>query len=256
MVSPSKDSLDAVLSERHAILRALLEHPHSKRDIEETLNCSRSTVDRAIRDLRDNELIQYEEGVWTPTLLGRCACHTRDSYHDHLRDLVDAASLLGHLPFNSPVRSSFFQGASIFEGELSAPDAIMTEFLDRVEKATTIRVLSPVILIGFAETFYDAVTAGDDYVLDMIIPDDVFEYVHATYPTLTEEMLNDPYVHLDRTAIPFRFGLWTADTDHVGILIFTDSGIAGMLVNDTTEALTWASEQYKRIEQDAEQITL
>lgn len=43
-----------------------------------------------------------------------------------------------------------------------------------------------------------------------------------------------------------QFGLWIADDDSVGLLLFGDSGIRGILMNGSTLALAWADDQYER----------
>jgi len=44
MVLSSGDDLDAVLTERHSYLRALIEQPRSKRELEDAVDFSRSTL--------------------------------------------------------------------------------------------------------------------------------------------------------------------------------------------------------------------
>ncbi|MCG1008357.1 transcriptional regulator FilR1 domain-containing protein [Halorubrum lacusprofundi] len=63
-------------------------------------------------------------------------------------------------------------------------------------------------------------------------------------------------MHLCRTSIPFSFGLWIVDSEEAGIIIFTEQGIRGILMNDTDDALTWATNQYERAKQDADPIFL
>jgi len=113
------------------------------------------------------------------------------------------------------------------------PDAVMQRLLDSVEHATEVCVATPVVVTGFAEKFYECVRIGESASLEMILPAQVFEQVHAAFPTLTNELMNDGNVCLYRASIPFSFGLWIADADEVGIVVFTEQGLAGILVNDT-----------------------
>jgi hypothetical protein len=63
-------------------------------------------------------------------------------------------------------------------------------------------------------------------------------------------------VRLYRASIPFSFGLWIADEDEVGIVVFTEQGLGGILVNDIDDALDWATDQYERVKQDADSVFL
>jgi len=71
------------------------------------------------------------------------------------------------------------------------PDAVMQRLLDSVEHATEVCVATPVVVTGFAEKFYECVRIGESASLEMILPAQVFEQVHAAFPTLTNELMND-----------------------------------------------------------------
>jgi len=233
MVLSSGDDLDAVLTERHSYLRALIEQPRSKRELEDAVDFSRSTLDRALRDLAAADLARYEDGVWTPTLLGWCSYRAQEAYRDRLSTLAEATPLLEHLSLDGPLGCAFLDDADVYEADPSMPDAVMQRLLDSVEHATEVCVATPVVVTGFAEKFYECVRIGESASLEMILPAQVFEQVHAAFPTLTNELMNDGNVCLYRASIPFSFGLWIADADEVGIVVFTEQGLAGILVNDT-----------------------
>ncbi|WP_096396405.1 winged helix-turn-helix domain-containing protein [Halorubrum trapanicum] len=256
MPRPPDDCLDAVLTERHPFLRALIEQPRSKCDLEDEIDGSRSTLDRALRDLADAELATYEDGVWKPTPLGRCSYRTRNAYLERLENLAEVAPLFNELSSGSPVDCAFVIGADVHETDPSMPDAIMQTLLDSVEGGQVVSVVTPVVVTGFAEDFYERVSRGKNYSLELLIPPDVFERTRAAFPTLTDELLDDENVSLHTASIPFSFGLWIVDSAEAGIIIFTDQGVRGILVNDTTEALDWATEQYERVKQDADPVFL
>jgi len=90
----------------------------------------------------------------------------------------------------------------------------------------------------------------------MIIPPEVHAWFHSTYPSISTDVLNDPDVDVLRASIPFSYGLSIFDHDRAGITIFTEQGIAGLIVNDTDDALSWAEKQYERVKQNADPILL
>lgn len=45
------------------------------------------------------------------------------------------------------------------------------------------------------------------------------------------------------------------DDAEAGVVVYTDTGIRGVAVNDTEEALAWAREQYGRVVERAEVVT-
>lgn len=256
MVRPLGDCLDSVLAERHSYLRALIEQPRAKCDLEDELDGSRSTLDRALRDLADADLATYEDGVWKPTLLGRCSYKTREGYLHHIESLSKAGPLVNDLSSGSPVNCAFVIEADVYETDPSMPDAIMQTLLDSVEGGQEVSVVTPAVITGFAEDFYERVNRGGNYSLELLIPPDVFERTRTAFPSLTDKLLNDENVSLYTISIQFRFGLWIVDSAEAGIIIFTDQGVRGILVNDTTEALDWATDQYERMKQDADPVFL
>ena len=256
MPRPPGDCLDSVLVERHSYLRALIDQPRSKCDLEDEIDGSRSTLDRALRDLADADLATYEDGVWKPTPLGRCSYRTRNAYLERLENLAEAAPLFNELSSGSPVDCAFVIGADVHEADPSMPDAVMQRLLDSIEGGQDVSVVTPVVVTGFAEEFYECVSQGESYSLELLIPPDVFERTRAAFPTLTDELLDDENVSLHTASIPFSFGLWIVDSAEADIIIFTDQGVRGILVNDTTEALDWATEQYERVKQDADPVFL
>lgn len=256
MPHPAGDCLDAVLTERHSYLRALIKQPRSKCDLEDKLDSSRSTLDRAFRELADADLAKYENGVWKPTLLGRCSYKMRETYLNQLESLVEAAPLFNDLSSESPVDCTFLAGANVYNADPSMPDAVMQTLLRSVEEGQNVSVATPVVVTGFAEDFYECVKSGGNYSLEFLVPLDVFERVRAVFPTLTDELLSDENVSLHTTSIPFNFGLWVVDTEEAGIIVFTEQGVGGILVNDTTDALDWATNQYERAKRDAEPVLL
>lgn len=67
----SPPELSTTLAKRFECLAALVDQPRTKSELDEVLDYSRSTLDRAIRDLRDVNLVAYEDGIWKPTFLGQ-----------------------------------------------------------------------------------------------------------------------------------------------------------------------------------------
>jgi len=117
-------------------------------------------------------------------------------------------------------------------------------------------VVTPVIITGFAEQFYEHVSSSKDYSLELSVPSDVFERSRATFPELTNKLFEDENVSLYTVSIILNSGLWIVDSTEAGIIVFNDHGVRGILMNDTSAALDWAKEQYGRAKQDADPVYL
>lgn len=179
MPSSPDENLDALLVDRSVYLRALIEHSRSKNDLEANFDCSRSTLDRALSDLADAGLVEYEDGVWSPTLLGVCSIHARDAYLDQLADLADAAPILNALPADSPVDCAFLDGVDISEADPSMPDAVIQQIVTLVENAPEVALATPVLPLSVARSICDQV-ATETTTVELLVPSTVFEQAHAS----------------------------------------------------------------------------
>ena len=88
----------------------------------------------------------------------------------------------------------------------------------------------------------------------MIVKPTLFEQLRAHNASVMTEAVDDDWVTFFTAEISVSFGLWIADDDSVGVLLFGESGIRGILTNDSAPALTWAEDQYERIKQDADPV--
>lgn len=254
MVGSTSGELDAALSNRHAYLLALLQQPRSKSELEDEVDGSRSTLDRALRELAEADFVRYENGVWTPTLLGRCSYQIRETYLDRLNELAEAAPVLNKLPFDSPLGRTFLAESDVYEANSSMPDAVMRVVLESVERATEVCIATPALVAGFVEKFYSRVTASETYSVEMVLSPDLIEQVQTAFPKFTDELTDDPNVTVYRASISFTYGIWLVDSSKVGVIVFTNHGIRGIIVNETEEAIEWAKNQYGCVKRDAEPV--
>lgn len=256
MSSPATDELATILLKRYECLNALVNHPQAKPELVDTLNMPRSTLDDIVRELERADLVEYGDGDWYPTQSGRLACCAHRDYLDRLNSLKNVSSMIDSVDTSEEVSWAFIDGADTYENHSSVQDAVMTELLDFAEVATEIRVVTPNVVSGYADNFYQSGISGQDTTFEIIIPPEIHTWFQSTHPSAAKNILNDPNIDILQTSIPFSFGLSIFDHDHAGITIFTEHGIAGLLVNDTDDALAWAEEQYKRVKRDAEPLFL
>ncbi len=256
MSSPAPGDIATVLLKRYECLNALVNHPQAKPELVNTLNMPRSTLDDVVRELERADLVEYRDGDWYPTQPGRLACCAHRDYLNRLDSLRDVSSMLDSMGTGEEVSWAFIDGADTYENHSNIQDAVMTKLLDFAKVATEIHVVTPNIVAGYADKFYQNGISGQDSTFEMIIPPEIHTWFQSTHPSVAKDILNDPNIDILQTSIPFSFGLSIFDHDHAGITIFTDHGIAGLLVNDTDDALAWAEEQYKRVRQDADPLFL
>jgi predicted transcriptional regulator len=252
MTSSDPDTLADVLAKRRGPLRALLEEPRDKRDLVTALDIPRSTLDRAIRELEGLGLVEYDGGVYRPTLFGRTALEEHDRYRRTLSDLADAKNVLEPLSVDSPLGREFLEGATALASMPHAPDGIVQELMRSVRSAKLVRGVAPVALTGHTGSFQEAATENDGR-LELVMTEEVFELLAETQGESVVEAIETGQVDFYRGSIPFRFGLWITD-DEAGVAVYTGTGIRGVLLNNDEQAVEWATELYDRTRQSAEPV--
>jgi predicted transcriptional regulator len=238
-----------VLSKRRDLLAAVVEEPRDKRDLVDEQGIPRSTLDRAIRGLEAAGLVERADGVYRATLFGRTALETHDRYLRTVSDLAAVADVVDPLPADSPVGRPFLEGSRSALSRPHAPDGVVEHLFDSVREATHVRGVAPVALTGHTGPFREA-SIGEEGRLDLVLSSDVFDLLIETEG---EQMVADMEAgdaNFYRGSIPFGFGLWLAD-DEAGIVVYTGTGVNGVVTNDAPAAVEWARDLYEGVRRDA-----
>jgi hypothetical protein len=64
----------------------------------------------------------------------------------------------------------------------------------------------------------------------------------------------DQAVDLRQATVPFEYGLWFVPDDHAGVMVLGDHGVAGLLVNDSPDAISWASDRLDSVSEQAVRV--
>lgn len=245
MESPPRDDVADVLRKRGRCLEALVAGPRSKRDLRDAFDIPRSTLDRAIRELEDAGLVEAAGPGYRATAFGRVAHRAHEEYLASLGAACDAADVLWALPPDTALDHAFLDGATVCESSPFAPDNVVETLFESVGDADHVRGVAPIAMTGYTEEFRDRALAGGGR-LTLVLAEGVVETLERAQETEWNETVAHADVTLHRAAVPFEFGLWLADAREAGVVVYTDTGIRGIVRNDSAAALAWAEEQYER----------
>jgi len=251
---PDPTDIGPLIFKRYDTLHALTQAPRTKPELAESLEIPRSTLGDILRELEHANLVRYTDGHWQTTLISKCMVHTHEQYVDHLSSLREMESLTDVLEVESPLDCPFLIGADIHKSEAALPDEVMHVLLEAAESASRFRIFTPAAISSYVAPFYERVTNGDDPRVEVIIEPTLFERLRAHKPSVMNEAVDDDRVTFFTAKIPVSFGLWIADNDSVGVLLFSESGIRGILTNDSVSALAWAEDQYEQVKQHADPV--
>ncbi|WP_135534925.1 helix-turn-helix transcriptional regulator [Halostella pelagica] len=240
---------------RIEFLDALAENPSEKRELVSQLDVSRSTVNRGVQDLEQFGLVAYENSAYELTVCGRLLYEQYSRYEESAEAIVAADELLQHLPKETPISLDFIWDAEVFVAEEPAPAVPVSVLTEIIRDADRIRGLSQAHAAPKAE---DALRMAIDggATAEIVFCKAVYEHVQATYDWIADRIAAGDYQPYVTGDLPF--GLIIADHDETTyccVVVYTDqSSIAGLMVNDTRAAVTWASKLFESHRQQADPV--
>lgn len=242
------------VARRACVINVLLEDQADKRELEDSLDVSRTTVNRAVDSLHECGCIVQRSGEWRVTLLGQLAYQEYERLRQRYEALTDSQSLLRYLPTETSFDICVLVDAEVVLAEHPSPHAPIKRLEALLEDCSHIRGLSPVVLPVFVSLFSEQIAElGTD--TELVLKDDLVDYLCVTYPDELNGVLeaeNATIWHLDQT-IPF--GLVLIGERIVWIAIYDeDGGLKGAIVNDTDSAISWATDVFRRYREPATQV--
>lgn len=237
--------LMATVSQRRDFVAVLADRPMEKRELVDRVGVSRSTVNRAVWDLEKLGLVEYADDAYRLTLAGRLCREQFLQYEGATRAIADANDLLERLPPTAPMSVAFLRGADVYVAEDPTPHVPVTVLCDVLEKASRLRGLSRAHAAAQTDSaLRRAVDSGAT--IEMVFREAVYEHIHATYDWADDAMRDGSYRPSVTDDVPYGLAIADHDDNTVCCLVVYDnSSIAGVLVNDTPAAIDWATSVYE-----------
>lgn len=255
MSEQSPHELLYTINRRWDCLQAIVTEPQEKRTLVETLSMPRSTLDTVVRELEAADLVSYHNGVWQPTVAGEATAEVYADSVDSIRSITAAGEVLAPLSGDHAVPTAVVEGAESFPAADPVPDAVLTEFLDRIAAADRIRGVAPRALSGYTDRVFRT-AANNDTILEMTLTASVFERLSTLEPETVADRLQQELFSVYRAAVDAEFGFWIGDAPaHVGLIVYADRGVHGIIINETAAAIEWAADRYTSIQAVAEELT-
>ena len=242
-----------VLENRSEVLRYLVESPTTKPTLVDDLPLSRSTVDRAIDDLIEIDCVTADDGMYTSTTTGRIALAEYKQYQSTTQTIHKATTFLNQLSSDNPVDIQFLKGANITLSEPHAPDHALTSSIEILDQATAMKGLAPVVLSFYPDLLIDRLESGE-FTTEIVAEEEVLTTLPDLPSSRSKSLQDYDAVSLYETDAPLPYALWimeTAEQDFAGISAYDSSGVTGILINDSPEAVAWAEAQYQKYRRDA-----
>lgn len=244
--------LRKLLTTRVEVLEAIDDRPQRKPSLVETVESSRSTIDRAVGELVKQGCIDASTGEYHTTPLGRIALNVHRDYVERIDDVVRAREVLNENQNLADLPAAFLRDVEVSVADPSLPEAALEPSVELLQHSDRLLGLAPVVLASYIELVEAGVTEND-LTAEIVIHD-------STVPKLLEyrdslsEVIDSGAVTLYVTEEELPYSLWlmeSADDAVAGITVHQNGGVRGMLMNAAPQAVVWARDQYESYKAEA-----
>lgn len=253
---PADPDVLLLLARRAPLLASLRDGPHSKRDIAATQDVSRSTIDRAVRELESAGLVTRDQEGVALTLPGSLALDAHERYTAALDGIDVAFDILSHYDHDVELPAELFRDATVVPPDRHAPHRPVDALLDMIADADHIRLYATGIMPEYVDAYKERVMEGTT--LDLICTDHVFEELVGAYEGDLDEAMTTGRVELSRTATALPFSLIITESGQrtaVCLMFYRDHAVAGFVKNETPGAVEWAIERFSALKAGAELVS-
>jgi len=232
---------------RIEFLDSLEKEPKDKRTLATESDCSRTTIDRAIRELEAMELVAYRDGRHHLTQLGQLVAEEYREFEDCLRRLIRLKPFIQWLPLDDfPVDLECLEDAEIFVSDPSNPYAAANRHADVMASAETFSALLPAVGLNQIEAARQSVIDGTQeqhVIIERAVADTLQSEPH--YKEILDDLLDSGRVEIAvyDGDIPYFLGLYD-DVVHIGVE--DAEGIPRALVETADSRVRdWAQSTYE-----------
>lgn len=250
-------SLLELVARRQDLLERLSRGAVQKRTLVADLPDSRSTVDRAVRELAAAGLVHRTTDGYEATLAGRLAAAAHRDLRASLTDLTAARRLLEPLDGDVALDPCLFAGGEVHVGDGPTPYGSVTRIRDFFTGADRIWVLSRALTDpGLIRRVRDLVVDGGA-TLTAVVAEALLDQLREHEPDLLCELAAADRVDVsvtDRPPYSLVIGE-RAGERRVLLAVYDGESLHGVAVNDTPGAVRWALARFRDARAAATEVT-
>lgn len=242
MASAPDGELSTLVADRIEFLRYLAIDPADKRTMTADLDPSRSTVDRAMRELTAAGLVAETPEGYHATLAGRLATVAHQGLTSVYRRLGDARQVLEALPQDCGLpRAAVTDGTVVTLGD--APHDAFQHLAGPLDRATTYRAVFPAIADSRHLRRVQRCAATDDLDADLWLAPTARDALVTEFPGLAADLADADGVTVAVVDDP-GYGLFVADSPAettVSVVAVETGTPVGLVQSAAPAVVDWAA---------------
>lgn len=253
MSNTLQEMIDVVFN-RADILEMICNETHDKRKLVNNLPISRPTIDRAVRELEDHNLVKRSGGICKPTFSGKLALEMYKITAETIKTIHNNSEMLNELPENTNLPLLLLMDGSIHLPSDCAPYSPIEPVYPKLKKAETLESLIPVILphqLKLVHQKFNSTNAD----AEVIINSNMLDTLLKQHYEKTHEMISKGNTLYRVDQIP-NYSLFICDDKIVFVTIYSPTNQPlGVIENSSERALQWAQNQYLIYRKNASLLT-
>lgn len=251
---PPDRSFLGTIDNRRSILSALEDGPRDKRDLVTDLACSRSTVDRAIRDLEALALVERVDGAYRLTIVGRLALAEYRRSRDRLETIAGMGEYLEGIPRTAPLSPSMLEGATVHEPEPHAPTEPLMQLADRIDDAEHVRGFTGTERSSRVRDRLNDRILGGSLAGEIVLTEELVTFLLEHQAERLQAVADSDFDLYVVESVPYELvRIDTPSRSETFLVIDHDVGNV-VLRNDSTDACEWGDVVYRRYRAMAEKL--
>lgn len=248
-----------VVGERVEYIELLTDADLATHEIVDRLDDSRSTVTRALRDLREADLVEKTDGAYTATAAVAMAGEAYREYERTSTAILSSKQLLAPLEPDVDLPHAVLRDATTYLAAERGPFAVLEAVTDEIAEADTVGAYLPSVSNPHLLRVWRGQVAGGEAAVDVTVPPDVFGALRGRYPDLLGEMAAGAF-EARRGPGP-EYGIVLTESSErngrtMAVLVYAENGsIHGALQTSRAEAVRWAEDRLADIHAEADEAT-
>lgn len=229
------------LARRGDLLASLEDGPKGKRDLEDALSISRSTVDRAVRRLETVGLVSRSEGVVQLTLAGRMVVAEYEACREGLAGLGEAWSFIDPVPPDAGLSLDLFRRGTVVPSDRHAPHQPVQVLKSILGGADRIRGVATAVLPDYVDLYHRLIVEQGTEV-ELVVSTPVLSELVENFRSPFEASLRTGRLQIREVSEspPVSTILAHDEDPEVAVVVYGDGGTSGLVRNDTDAAVEWA----------------
>ncbi|WP_132058794.1 helix-turn-helix transcriptional regulator [Halorussus amylolyticus] len=247
-MSPESADLQKCLRNRSHFLRHL-RCPAEKCELARDLCESRSTIDRALRELERAGFVARGDDGYRTTLAGELALTEYDRHAERLDGLAEFREALARLSPDAALDAAVFADADASFPSRHSPHEPVEALASFLADADHARAFASAIIPRYVDIYRERIADGG-MTADLVLSEAVVEWLLTHRKSDLSALVECESVSASRTASERPFGLVVTgreESRRVGVMLYDDGTLLGFVSNDSHAALAWADDTFERI---------